>query len=432
MYNQDKVKDLSTVICPPYDVLSPAEQRACYNRSPYNMSRLLLKNDRRCVDYSHSRKNLIDWIDRDVLYRDRQKAIYFYEQEYTCPANHFLGPGKTNKRYSVRACLGEKKKREGFISLLKIEDNNGLVHAHEHTHLAPKEDRLELLQQVEANLSPIFVLFADKKRVIRRLADKYASCSPVIDIKEPAGRHRLWRIDDAVVIDMVRAGVKPVHLFIADGHHRYEVACNFRRQMHKTVGNGRRELSCDYVMTYFTDVGSRGLTILPTHRVIRRVKAAGLREKLGRYFDIYKAKDGAELFIMLGRAGRNECVLGMYGKKDGFLLLRLRSDINIDDFITLDKPREYKRLSTVVLDWLVLGDVFGLDPERPDEKNVFYTNAAARALEMVDEGQADVSFFVNPVRMEDLMQLALQGERLPPKTTFFFPKLPSGLTIYKF
>lgn len=434
---------MAKVTCPPYDVIDAALQEGCYDLSPYNIVRLILRKDSPAQDkYSQIRDEFNSWLDKGVLLQDKEEAVYFYEQEYTYPVK--------NKPLST-VCPGEKRKRSGFIALLKIDDTSNSsdgarrsVHAHEHTHLAPKEDRLQLLRQVKANLSPIFLLFYDKCRIIKRLRDRCGSEIPFIDITGPdAVKHKLWRITDSKIIERIRNDFKGSDVFIADGHHRYEVACNFRKDTRDALGNPEKDLACDYVMAYFTDLTSGGLTILPTHRVVKEIGEAefcGLGAELEKYFDIDKARDCADLFVMLSRAAKNEQVLGMYKldtakniPENKFFLLRLKKSLNIDKVINLDKPSQYKRLAVVILDQLILGGMLNIGAqEGAKNERLFYTNDAALAVKMVDNKEAKAAFFLNPVDAKEMTQLAAQGERMPPKSTFFYPKLLSGLAIYKF
>lgn len=439
LYNQDKIKDLSKVVSGPYDVISQKARESYANLSPYNMVRLILPTANDAKDsgcdtiYSFARKELDDWLKKEILYLDRQEAIYLYEQEYVY--------------------CGEKKKRLGIITLLKIDDagnspkRDNKIHAHEHTHLGPKEDRLQLLREVGANLSPIFVLFADKFHLIRRISDKCNALPSLIDVEADSVRHKLWRITDSKLINEARRGLKSADIFIADGHHRYEVACNYRQEIRQRLNNPDREFDCDFVLTYLSDLNSRGLTIMPTHRVIKELDGdtlLKLNDELGKYFDIYKAKDKSELFIMLSKAMKSEYVLGMYAqgapatkKENKFSLLRLKNRINLDKIIALDKPKDYKRLCVVILNHLILEKMLNIrqdwrDSDESSARHIFYTNDADLARRMVDDKEAQIAFFLNPVKVEEMAHIAKQGERMPPKSTFFYPKLLSGLLINKF
>ncbi len=426
LYDTNEVTDLSKVVCPPYDVINSGLQEGCYNLSPYNIIRLILaKNDPSDTNNGNkyiSVKNELDsWLNKGVLFQDRDEAVYFYEHEYIY--------------------LGQRKKRMGFISLLKIEDasrssesRGAGIHAHEHTHLAPKEDRLQLLRQVRANLSPIFVLFSDDNHIVERLWGICSTAKPLVDIKVDSAAHKLWRISDKKVLEELKCSLEPSDLFIADGHHRYEVACNFREETRKSLGNPDKELPCDYVMTYFTPLGSDGLTLKSTHRIVKNIEKGiifGLNSALSKYFDISEAKDSKDLFSMLGGAEKNEQSLGAY-KDSKFYLLRLRRGLDINKIIDIDHPYEYKKLSVVILNQLILNKIFKFSKEDFAGRSLSYTDDADLAIKTVDEKNADMVFFLNPVKVSDMTSLALQGVRLPPKSTYFYPKLLSGLVINKF
>ncbi|PIQ88327.1 MAG: hypothetical protein COV72_08450 [Candidatus Omnitrophica bacterium CG11_big_fil_rev_8_21_14_0_20_42_13] len=440
VYNQDKFSDLSKLICPPYDVIDSKSGLKYYNSTDYNAIHLILPGLRHlaktyalsCADagtsrsgredkYAYAAQKLNEWIESEVLKKDNSDAVYFYEQDY--------------------AYAGERKKRMGFFALLRLTGpdkepsaKGGKVYAHEHTQLGPKEDRLELLNHVKANLSPIFVLFPDKNHIISRAYEKCRDQSCFVEIECESIRHKLWRITDEKMTSQIIKSLSLSDVFIADGHHRYEVACNFRSLMRQKLGNPDRELPSDYVMAYFTGMHSSGLTILPTHRVVKFVKKDiydKMMDNLAEYFDIYKADHRADLFIMLGKAAKNEQVLGLY-RENKFFLLRLKSRIDINKIIDVNKPREYKKLAVVILNRLIIGKILQYEEKDLKSENLFYTDSADLAINMVNNKEAMLAFFVNPVKIQEMADLALQGVRLPPKSTFFYPKLPTGLLIYKF
>lgn len=248
-YNQEKFQDLSRVVCPPYDIISPSQQQYYHELNPYNFIHILLGKDTPGVDkYSRAGQVFREWINDGVFVQDDKPAIYFYRQHY-----------------HVR---GEKKTRVGFISLLRLGEETSSIFGHEHTRLEPKEDRLKLLSQVKANLSPIFVIFSDQKRIIQRVYDhNIKNEAPFIAVTdENKNMHELWRITAPDVLEDMQSRIRDESIFIADGHHRYEVACAYRDQMREKLGKIEGQEDFNYVMAYFTNTDFRGLTILPIHR----------------------------------------------------------------------------------------------------------------------------------------------------------------------
>ncbi len=413
VYNPEKVKDLSGVACPPYDVISASRQEYYYNLSPYNFIHILLSRAASGKDkYQQAEYYFREWLKNKVLIRDREEAVYFYSHQYNIK--------------------GEKKTRFGFIALLEMGENSS-VFAHEHTRLEAKEDRLRLLQTVKANLSPIFVLFPDKKRIIKNTFQQYLEGRiPFINIiDEEKNTHQVWRVDAPEILESIQARIRDENIFIADGHHRYEVACAYRDEVRARLGAGAaRSHDSNYVMTYFTNIESPGLTILPIHRLVTLDGPPATDELIKRLKDNFYAeevKDRAKFFFLLEKAGRTEHILGMY-KDKRFWFLRLRN-IKILDKMIGDKPREYRSLDVSILNFLILKDILKLDLD--DKERITFNPHADELIEGVDNGAAHIAFFLNPTKIQQILPVALSGNKMPPKSTYFYPKVLSGLVINK-
>jgi len=413
-YNQEKISDISSVVCPPYDIISPAAQEYYHKRSPYNTIYLELGRDAANEDkYKRAKDYFARWMKEEMLIQDKSPAIYFYNQEFNVK--------------------GEKKNRLGFIALLRLEDKKGTVFAHEYTRLEAKEDRLNLIRRVKANLSPIFVLFSDEKRLIKRTYERYLKeAKPMIDIIDQEKiAHKLWRLNAQEALTAFEAQMQDRKIFIADGHHRYEVALSYREEMKKKLGGLSANSDLNYIMAYFTNIESRGLSIFPVHRLakeILQVKADNLKEALGEYFDIQEVKEKDQLFFLMEKAGTHENTLGMYQDKK-FYLLRLKN-VKILDKEMLDKPKEFRRLDVTILNFIILKRILGLELE-DKEKIKFYPHND-ELISQADGDRSSIAFFLNPVKIEQLVSIATQGERMPPKSTYFYPKVPAGLIINKF
>jgi len=407
-YNQQKVKDLSKVVCPPYDVISPKQQDAYYKQSDYNFIRALLskeKNPDNATDNKYTRAQEVfeKWIRDQILIQDEKPCIYFYMQKYRV--------------------MGVKYKRMGFISLMKLQDPKGSkVYPHERTHARAKEDRLKLWDMLSANLSSIFVCYSDKqKKVTKIFTDHVLPQKPLIDIIDSEGvEHTVWRLADPKLIKEISQSLQDQQLFIADGHHRYEVArelSRIKRGMKKKGGGS----SYDYLMTYFTDMDSRELRIFPIHRVIKKLSAK--LDFLEECFRIDKVKSKESLTVLLAKAGKNEYAFGLYTPA-GLRLLRLKNKMLIDKHVT-EGSKAFRHLDATILKNFILDKVSVVS------EDIFYTKDVGEAIEMVDKKKAAASFIMNPVGIQQLREIALNGERMPPKTTYFYPKVLSGLTIYK-
>ncbi len=413
IYNQEAVKKLSSLVCPPYDVISPAEQEYYHNQSPYNFIHILLGKDIPGEDkYRRSSVLFKDWFKNKILIQQETPAIYFYAQQYSLK--------------------GEKRTRTGFIALLDLDEKSASVFAHEYTRAAPKEDRQRLLKSVKANLSPIFAVFSDKDRIVRRLEQYLKDEQPFVDITDEAKiNHKLWKIDSPDILSKIQNSMKDKNIFIADGHHRYEVACAYRDEMKKKTEGLTGEEDFNYILAYFTSTESRDLTILPVHRLVKlgpKIEMHGFLTSLREYFDLEEVKDKTKFFFLMEKGGRTEHVLGMYKDKK-YWLLRLKN-IKILDKMIADKPKEYRLLDVAILNSLVLKKILGLNLETNEE--IMFSQNADDFIERVDKNKSYLAFLLNPVKIEQITSVALTGNRMPPKSTYFYPKVLSGLVINKF
>ncbi len=411
-YNQDKIQDLSQVTCPPYDIISPSRQEYFHNLSPHNFINIILGKDtpgedkyKRAADYFNT------WLANKILIQDAEPAIYAYSQEYKIK--------------------GENKSRLGFIALLRLPDKHASVFGHERTNLAPKEDRLRLLKSIQANLSPIFVVFGDKRRIIsvilkEYIKDKEAFINMIDDEKNT---HKVWKVNDPDVLKKVQAYMEGENIFIADGHHRFEVACAYRDEMLHKVSKHSGEEDFNYTLAYFTNTDVHALSILPVHRVVtlgRRIDTNNLILSLKEHFDIEEIKDKTRFFFLLEKAGRQEHVIGMY-KDSRYRLLRLKN-IKILDKVMGDRPLQYRQLDVSIFNQMVLNRLVSSGTEEAD---IIYTHNAGDVLEAVDCNPASIGFLLNSAKIEQIIAVALSGEKMPPKSTYFYPKVLSGLVINK-
>ncbi len=413
-YNQDKIHDLSKVVCPPYDVISSDAQEHYRNIHPNNLIHILLGKDSSGENkYQSAARYFKEWLRDGILVQDKESAIYFYSQQYNLK--------------------GEKRTRLGFISLLRLGDEGRAVFSHEHTRLAPKEDRLKLLKEVKANLSPIFVVFADKKRIIARTFQKHIQDKePIINITdEEKITHKLWKVDSSDIITSIQDAVSKEDILIADGHHRYEVACNYRQELIEKFGRIGPEESPNFILSYFTNTDSRGLTILGVHRLLKLdpdFDFNAFKLSLKNYFDVEEVKNKQTFFLLMEKGGRNEHLLGMYKDKK-YYLLRLKSIKILAQMISA-KSAEFRSLDASILNAIILKELLDLDLE--NDKRLSFSQNAQDFIDCVDKDPSYLGFFLNPVKIQQVVSIALNGERMPSKSTYFYPKVLSGLVINKF
>jgi len=414
IYNQEKVKDLSRVVCPPYDVISSQKQDYYHELSPRNFIHIILGRDIPGEDkYQRAAQYFKEWLKEGVFTQDEHPAIYFYSQQYSL--------------------MGEKKTRVGFISLLHLGEKDSSALRHEHTRREAKEDRLKLIKKVKANLSPIFAVFQDKKRMMQRIYQRHIEGKePFIEVvDDDKVVHKVWRLDSPEAISAMQAGMREEDVFIADGHHRFEVACAYRDEMKRKLEKVTGDEDFNYLLTYFTTADSRGLSILPIHRLLKfkeRIDPYGFEEKLKDYFDVEEFKDKTRFFFLMNKGGRSEHVLGVYQQRK-YRLLRLKN-VKILNKVMSDKPDAYRTLDVSMLNAIVFKEILGFSPE--NNPDITYSPNAEELIERVDSDDSCLVFFLNPVRMQQIIAVALKGERMPAKSTYFYPKLLSGLLVNKF
>ena len=407
-YNIDKIGDVAKVISPPYDIISDEQLVYYHTLSPYNFTHIDLARSRSTDTkdnsrYTRAQKLFEEWQKKEILIQDEKPCVYIYKQDYTV--------------------MGQKYSRLGFIALMRLEDgDDSKVFPHENTHAHTVDDRFQLTKTLNANLSCIFVCYGDKQRKVESIFNKkIVQKTPLIHVKDSEGvDHRLWRLDDPLLIREINQSVEGQNLFIADGHHRYEVACAYRKLRSQRKSFTSDE-PYDYVMTYFTNLDSRDLQIFPMHRIVKKFpkKLTFLED----YFRVDKMRSIDHMSIDLARAGLNEHAFGVYTKGE-ILLLRLKSKLMISEYVK-EGSDDYKQLDATLLKSFIF-DKVGID-----SKDIVYTKDINEVIFMVDTGAAEAGFIMNPVKISQLKAIALNGERMPPKTTYFYPKVLSGLTIYK-
>jgi len=420
LYDDKKIKHLERVTAPPYDVISPQMREELYTTHPHNIVRIILgkeaKGDNKKKNkYTRAADFLDKWRNEGILKDDRKSAIYIYEEDYLYK--------------------GQLKKRIGFISLMKIEDPaSSLVLPHEYTFSKPKEDRLNLIRATKANTSPIFCIYQDDHNKVTKILKKHISkVRPIVDIHLEGVTHKLWRFTDIDSIRRIKKEFESKQVFIADGHHRYEVALAYRNEMRKRL-RMRRAGNFENVMVYFSNLTDENLVIFPTYRVIRKLGASNwekLRKKLNVYFDIEEVKDRNRVFEELEKSGEGY-VFGAYFKNRRFYILRLKDEKTLDGVITMDKSREWKRLNVTVLHFLVFDHILQIEKFLENDRNIIYTRDEDYAIDLVKRGECDMAFFQLPTKVAQVRNIARNGDRMPHKSTYFYPKLLTGLAINRF
>ena len=419
-YNQIKIRDLAKVVTPPYDVISREEQEKLYRKSPYNFVRLDFNQEP--DPYASVAELLQSWQAEGILERDEIPALYFAVHKFA------LSDGKV-------------KQRQGFFALTELQDfASGEIRPHEKTLEAPKQDRLKLMLASHAQLSSIFALYSQPKGSINRiLSEQTEGQRPFIELKMDGDDEcRLWRITDPALIREIQREMKDQRLLIADGHHRYEASLNYRDRMRSERSwNGREPFN--YIMTYFANMNDENVVILPTHRLVRGYQPKPflqLEEALQTYFYVEqypKTAEGKSWFLKaLKNAGKKHRVIGASFKRDPrYLILRLKNK-RMMQRLAKDLSAPLRELELSTLHHLILEHILGLSPQQQTSgETIRYSQDEEGVLQALEKEDYQAAFILNPTKSADILTVANGGEKMPQKSTYFYPKLVSGLVINK-
>jgi len=423
VYNNKKIKKLDDVMSPPYDIISEDMQNELYDKNGYNFVKLILgkiSQDDTDTNNRYTRaKQLFDaWQKQEILIPSNAPAIYPYKVDYT-----------VNKT---------KKQMNGFFVILKLDPEYKSVKAHEKTLAKPKADRLNLMRACYANLEPIQLMYMDQNDSIRKTMDA-ALDMPLIKVKGYDGfTHQLWRLDDPKTVKTIVDELKKKILFIADGHHRYQTSINYAQEKKEQTGNKDQNAPFNYIMVVLCNMFDPGLSILPTHRLIKmsKVKSDDLIRKLEKYFTVEKKliEDKRKDYQKTGKkimddiATEKNHTFALYAK-DVYYILTLK-DEHIMDALAKDHSKTWRTLDVSILHKLILEQFLGIN-EKNLEDHVKYTRVDAEAIQFVDDEKYDFSFFINATKIDQLKIIADASEHMPQKSTYFLPKMLSGLVMYK-
>jgi uncharacterized protein (DUF1015 family) len=421
-YNLNKVS-AAEVLTQPYDKITPTMQDRYYELSPYNLVRVILgksgpaDNENQNV-YTRAAGSLKNWQAEGVLEQDAEPGIYVYSQSFKIPGDP----------------AGAEAERRGFIALGRVDDyDNKVVFRHEQTLSKPKADRLNLLRATAAHCELIFMVYDDPADEVGKiLAQKGA---PTLELRDEYGvLHRMWKVSDPATVAAAKAKMADKKMIIADGHHRYETALNFRNEMRAQHGSSDPEAAYERVMIAFVNMDAPGLVILPTHRVVFGLENFNIFSKAAevmQYFDIQDlgaVTDVSQAVQQLREAGQDRTALLAVTAQNAFLL---RARDNSPVAALQGVSEQQRKLDVVQLHKLMLEEIIGMSEEDiRAQKYLKYIRDAEEAVNDVRSGGAQIAFLMNPVRMEQVRDIAFAGEVMPQKSTDFYPKMLSGLTIY--
>ncbi|MCX5749887.1 MAG: DUF1015 domain-containing protein [Candidatus Saganbacteria bacterium] len=403
IYDKEKVRDVSKVISPPYDVISEEEQEKYYSKDEHNIVRIILgkktEHDNESENrYSRAAHFMQEWMNEGIFAEDDVPGLYVYEQQFTHK--------KTN--YS----------RRGFIGLLRL-DQKGSVKVHENTYSKPKEDRLLLMRACSANTEPIFVLYKGDEVSIPEE-------EPLFSAKDDNEvTHRFWRVTDEKAVSSFCKGFTDISAYIADGHHRYETALNYAKELKVNPDSANPH---NYIMTYFVEEQDPGLLVLPIHRILNISDEDNdlIMKNAKRHFLVVEVDSFAKIEKAVGH------VFGYFSRKDNKMYMFKLRDVVTKNRVMAEKGRQaLAELDVAILHSLLIDDILDKYRDRKTETVITYSHDDAEAVAAVKKGKAVCAFLLNPTKISQIMSIADAGGRMPQKSTFFYPKPYSGLVMRK-
>lgn len=411
-FDTEKAGRIEELVCPPYDIISEEQRQGYLRENENNIIRLELPAGE--DPYNEAGKTLKKWRSEGILKNDEEASVYIYEEEFTVD--------------------GITRSFKGCIVRVKLEEfSKGIVLPHEETLSKAKEDRFNLMKATGCNFSQIYSLFNDAEHAVTARLDRLSQEEPVSCLQDGDGvTHRLWRVTDSQEIEALQKEFAEKKLYIADGHHRYETALNYRNYCRE---NGMADEGRDYVMMMLVDMEHPGLLVLPTHRIVRDLESfepEALLAKCADYFDItdHVGTDSIEA-VLAAEYEKGSKAFAFYCGGDSYKLMILRDKQAVKELLP-GKSDSYCGLDVSVLHTLVLERIFGIDAENMAKQiNLTYVKKFEDALDSVKNGSANCAFILNPTRVEEIRDVAAAGEKMPQKSTYFYPKLITGLVMNK-
>lgn len=401
LFNVPQISKVSgeDLLAPPYDIITPEYKEALYKNSPYNIVRIDFGKDLPGDNglenkYTRAQKFLTDWLKERVLITSPTPCFYSYEVSYEIH--------------------GRKQTLRGFLGLVRLEElGQGNIHPHECTHSTPKKDRLDLMRICGANISPIFSLYNSPEKRTSWLLSGINKTRPYIEANDSDGSvHRLWAIQDSDAINSIKKELEGKAIFIADGHHRYETALEYRKEMREKDGAAGSIQPYDYVLMFLANMSDEGLTILPAHRLTKKIPSDAL-DRLSSDFEIREISGN---FDITGSIAGERDVFGLYKGGDSWYKLSYRGEG------IAGAPPALKDLDVTILHDLIFRQLDIND-------DIAYEMDVRKCIGLVKESNFKAAFFLNPTRVEDVERVALASLRMPPKSTYFYPKLLTGLVL---
>lgn len=424
-YNSSLIGNISSVICPPYDIIIPEIQQELYQRSKYNFVRVesnreLPQDTPEDNRYTRSATALKEWIEHGVLITDSAPAIYLYDQYFT----------HRDKEY----------RRRSIIANVKLEEwDRGVVRPHEGTLGGPKADRINMIRACQGNTSSILAMYEDKRQSISAVLKQQEKEEPVIRCSGEGEKHYVWAITETAAIKSICRSLINQPLYIADGHHRYESALAYKHERIAQLPSITEEEPFNFIMMTLVDISDPGLLILPPHRLVRGISKANLDRLLAKLESFFALKelplsspDVWQTVEGLLTAGSAHDTLILFGLSVEHLhMLKLRDSSAASRLMPFFHTEQYKKLMVSVVDHVILEKLLGVDGSGREAVILDYSYEMQKAVNRVLNQEYQLAFLLSPVTVSVVKNIADAGDRMPRKSTYFYPKLPSGLIINK-
>lgn len=411
-FNCEKAGKIEELVCPPYDIISDQQREEYIKTNPHNIIRLELpKGDDK---YNKAAEILKDWLEKGILVKEDKPAIYIYEEEFTA--------------------YGERKTIKGIICRVKLEEfSKGIILPHEFTLSKAKEDRLNLMKATNCNFSQIYSLYMDGGKNTLGKIDSLSKSEPDIQLQDNDNvTHRMWIIKDEKAIADICSDFTDRKLYIADGHHRYETALNYRNYL-REQGLAKEGDACDYQMMMLVDMEHPGLVVFPTHRLVRNLDSFNAERVIDgckEYFDVTEHSDINTIeSTLMELYNQGKKAYAFYCGGNSYKLLVLK-DTNIIKKLLPNASTATQQLDVTILHTLILEKIFGIDAENMAKQiNLTYTKIFDEAISSVQQGNSQCAFILNPTRVSEIREVASNGEKMPQKSTYFYPKMITGLVM---
>lgn len=411
-FNCEKAGKIEELVCPPYDIISDQQREEYIKTNPHNIIRLELpKGDDK---YNKAAEILKDWLENGILIKEDKPAIYIYEEEFTA--------------------YGERKAIKGIICRVKLEEfSKGIILPHEFTLSKAKEDRLNLMKATNCNFSQIYSLYMDGGKNTLGKIDSLSKSEPDIQLQDNDNvTHRMWIIKDEKAIADICSDFADRKLYIADGHHRYETALNYRNYL-REQGLAKEGDACDYQMMMLVDMEHPGLVVFPTHRLVRNLDSFNAERVIDgckEYFDVTEHSDINTIeSTLMELYNQGKKAYAFYYGGSSYKLLVLK-DTNIIKKLLPNASTATQQLDVTILHTLILEKIFGIDAENMAKQiNLTYTKIFDEAISSVQQGNSQCAFILNPTRVSEIREVASNGEKMPQKSTYFYPKMITGLVM---